>query len=160
MSTGGPTRCFTLDITHGSYLLTQPALSIPEETAEFSINMSNQRFWRDGCKKYIEDLMQGEQGVRAKRFNMRWNGAMVGDVHRVLQRGGVFLYPNDSRNPKQPSKLRLLYEANPMAMLVKHAGGLSIAEGKDILTLQPESLHQRVEVVLGSKQEVEAYLSY
>ncbi len=160
MSTGGPTRCFTLDITHGSYLLTQPALVIPADTAEFSVNMSNQRFWADACKHYIADLMLGEQGVRAKRFNMRWNGAMVGDVHRVLQRGGIFLYPNDNRNPKQPSKLRLLYEANPMAMLVEHAGGLAVAEGKTILALQPESLHQRVEVVLGSKNEVEAYLKY
>lgn len=160
MSTGGPTRCFTLDVTHGSYLLTEDALSIPADTAEFSINMSNQRFWGESVQRYIGDLLLGEQGARAKRFNMRWNGAMVGDVHRVLQRGGVFLYPNDNRDPSKPAKLRLLYEANPMAMLVKHAGGLAIADKQPILSIQPSSLHQRVEVVLGSKNEVEAFINY
>lgn len=160
MTTGGPTRAYTLDSTHGGYLLTTDALAIPTDTQEFAINMSNSRFWQASTSAYIDDLLAGDQGPRGKRYNMRWNGAMVGDVHRVLSRGGVFLYPSDTKDPKQPAKLRLLYEANPMAMLVENAGGLAFAHNERILDLHPEAIHQRVPVTMGSKAEVESFLSY
>lgn len=160
LTTGGPTRCFTLDLTHGGYLLTQETLNITPSTSEFAINMANQRFWQDETKQYINDLIDGEEGPRNKRFNMRWNGAMVGDVHRVILRGGIFMYPSDNKDPAQPNKLRLLYEANPMAMLVENAGGKAIADLGRILDIEPDSLHQRVPVVMGSSEEVEAYMSY
>lgn len=159
LTTGGPTRLYTLDRTHGGFLLTQEEMSIPADTAEFSINMANQRFWQYKTKNYIANLLAGETGPREKRFNMRWNGAMVGDVHRVLQRGGIFLYPEDSKTPNQPAKLRLLYEANPMAMLVENAGGKAFTSSQRILDIQPETLHQRVAVICGSANEVDVYLN-
>lgn len=160
MTTGGPTRAYTLDSTHGGFLLTTDTLTIPEDTEEFAINMSNSRFWEPCTTAYIDDLLLGDNGPRSKNYNMRWNGAMVGDVHRVLSRGGVFLYPSDSKDPKKPAKLRLLYEANPMAMLVENAGGLAYADNVRILDLHPEAIHQRVPVTMGSKAEVETYLTY
>lgn len=157
-TTGGPVRCFTLDAHTNELVLTNEKLNIPQNTEEFSINMANQRFWSDNIQRYLADILLGESGVRGKRFNMRWNAAMVGDVHRVLTRGGIFLYPNDNRNPLQPAKLRLLYEANPMAMLIEKAGGKACSETTNqvrrILDITPESLHQRVSVVLGSANEV------
>jgi fructose-1,6-bisphosphatase I len=160
INTSAATRCFTLDIINNEFLLTIPELKIPADTQEFSVNMANQRFWSLPFKHYIDDLMAGETGVRNKRFNMRWNAAMVGDVHRVLIRGGVFMYPSDNRNPKQPVKLRLLYEANPMAMLVEGAGGKAFSETQRILDIEPEALHQRVAVIMGSTNEVSACLEY
>jgi fructose-1,6-bisphosphatase I len=160
MSTGGPARCFTLDITTKDFLLTVPVLNVVQDTQEFSINMSNQRFWSDVFKQYIHDVMQGEIGVRGKRFNMRWNAAMVGDVHRVLIRGGIFMYPSDNRNKQQPAKLRLLYEANPMALLIEKAGGKAFTEAQRILDIMPETLHQRVAVIMGSANEVDVCFSY
>ncbi|ACE85656.1 class 1 fructose-bisphosphatase [Cellvibrio japonicus] len=160
MTTGGPTRGYTLDATHGSYLLTQAQLSVPLNTQEFALNMANQRFWSAPFQRYVQDLLLGETGPRAKRFNMRWNAAMVGDVHRVLTRGGIFMYPSDNRNPRQPAKLRLLYEANPMAMLTENAGGKAWSENQRILNIQPDSLHQRVAVILGSANEVDVCMSY
>lgn len=154
ITTGKQTHCFTLDAELQEFLLTQAGLQIPAETQEFSINMANQRFWSAPIKSYILDLLTGEEGVRGKRFNMRWNAAMVGDVHRVLMRGGIFLYPSDNRNPQQPAKLRLLYEANPMAFLVHAAGGRANTEREAILSVKPLSLHQRVPVVMGSAGEV------
>ncbi|EWH08403.1 fructose-1,6-bisphosphatase [Catenovulum agarivorans DS-2] len=159
LTTGGPTRLYTLDRTNGSYLLTQEQMQINPDASEFSINMANQRFWGANTQNYIANLLAGETGPRGKRYNMRWNGAMVGDVHRVLQRGGIFLYPEDSKNPQQPAKLRLLYEANPMAMLVENAGGKAVANNQRILDIQPTSLHQRVAVVCGAANEVDAYLN-
>lgn len=160
LTTGGPTRCYTLDKTHGGYLLTTDELTLAKDTQEFAINMANQRFWQPQTTQYINDLLAGESGKRGKRFNMRWNAAMVGDVHRVLSRGGIFLYPEDSRNPAQPAKLRLLYEANPMAMLIEQAGGKAYANTQRILDINPDSLHQRVPVMLGSANEVDACLEY
>lgn len=160
INTGGATRCFTLDAISKEFVLTTPALKIPADTQEFSVNMANQRFWSLPFKNYIDDLIAGETGVRNKRFNMRWNAAMVGDVHRVLIRGGVFLYPSDNRNPKQPAKLRLLYEANPMAMLVEGAGGKAFSETQRILDIEPTTLHQRVAVIIGSSNEVSTCLEY
>jgi fructose-1,6-bisphosphatase I len=160
MSTGVATRCFTLDAATGNFLLTEAELAIPVDTREFAINLSNQRFWSAPFKRYVDDLIAGETGPRKKNYNMRWNAAMVGDVHRVLIRGGIFSYPSDNRNPKQPAKLRLLYEANPMAMLIEGAGGKAFTETQRILTLEPAALHQRVAVILGSANEVDACLQY
>lgn len=160
ITAGKPTRCLTLDPDTDQFIVAQPALSVPEETQEFSVNMSNERFWRDEFVGYISDLKLGESGPRGKRFNMRWNASMVGDVHRVLVRGGIFMYPSDSRNPKQPAKLRLLYEANPMSMLLEYAGAAAFNEGMRILDIQPNELHERVAVIMGSKKEVETCLGY
>lgn len=160
MTTGNAARCYTLDHTRNEFILTQAELKVPVATAEFSVNMSNQRFWGENFKAYIADLLQGEAGKRGKRFNMRWNAAMVGDVHRVLIRGGIFMYPSDSRNLQQPAKLRLLYEANPMAKLIEAAGGEAYTESERILSIEPTSLHQRVAVILGSAEEVNVCLSY
>lgn len=160
INTGGATRCFTLDTNSKEFVLTIPELKIPADTQEFSVNMANQRFWNSPFKNYIDDLIAGETGVRNKRFNMRWNAAMVGDVHRVLIRGGIFMYPSDNRNPRQPAKLRLLYEANPMAILVEGAGGKAFSETQRILDIAPEALHQRVAVIIGSANEVSTCLDY
>jgi fructose-1,6-bisphosphatase I len=160
INTGSATRCFTLDAISKEFVLTLPALNIPADTQEFSVNMANQRFWNSTFKNYIDDLIAGETGVRNKRFNMRWNAAMVGDVHRVLIRGGIFIYPSDNRNAKQPAKLRLLYEANPMAMLVEGAGGKAFSETQRILDIEPDALHQRVAVIIGSTNEVDVCLKY
>lgn len=160
ITTGGPTHCFTLDSASQQFLLTNPALNIPQDTQEFSVNMANQRFWNSAFKRYIADLIEGEVGARNKRFNMRWNASMVGDMHRVLIRGGIFIYPSDSRDAKQPAKLRLLYEANPIAMLVENAGGKAFNESQRILDIAPTALHQRVAVIVGSANEVDTCLGY
>lgn len=160
MSTGRGTHLYTLDKTHGGFLLTKANVSIPEQTKEFSINSSNQRHWEEPMQQYINDLLLGDEGPRGKNFNMRWVGAMVGDIHRVLSRGGIFAYPFDKRNPKIPGKLRLLYEANPMSFLIEQAGGAaSTGEGR-ILEVMPREIHQRIPVIMGSKEEVEACLTY
>lgn len=155
ISFGKTTQCFTLDESKSTFVLTNEQMQIAKDTQEFSINMSNQRFWSDKMRSYIGELILGATGSRGKNFNMRWNGAMVGDVHRVMMRGGIFLYPSDSRNPKQPAKLRLLYEANPIAMLIENAGGKAWNETQTILSIQPTQLHQRVAVILGSANEVD-----
>ncbi|KNC67246.1 class 1 fructose-bisphosphatase [Pseudoalteromonas ardens] len=160
LTTGKGTRIFTLDKTHGSFLLTEEFAKIPEDTKEFAINASNQRHWQPAMQNYINDLLAGDTGPRGKNFNMRWIAAMVGDVHRVLCRGGLFTYPADTKNPEKPYKLRLMYEANPMAMLVEQAGGLAHTGEQRILDIDPEHIHQRVAVILGSKNEVEACLGY
>lgn len=160
ITTGKGTHAFTLDATQGTFLLTAHNIQIQADTKEFAINMSNQRFWNESMRNYINDLVLGESGPRGKNFNMRWNAAMVGDVHRVISRGGIFLYPSDNRNPKQPAKLRLLYEANPMALLIENAGGKAWNESQRILDIQPTELHERVAVILGSVNEVNICLRY
>ncbi len=160
MTTGKGTHFYVLDRTHGGFLRVMKNVQIPETTEEFAVNMSNQRFWQPAMQNYINDLLQGKDGPRGKNFNMRWIAAMVGDVHRVLTRGGLFTYPADSRDATKPNKLRLMYEANPMSFLVEQAGGLSVTSTGRIMEIEPEDIHQRVEVILGSKQEVEACLSY
>ncbi|PUA28065.1 MAG: fructose-bisphosphatase [Cellvibrio sp. 79] len=157
---GKGTHAFTLDTIQGTFLLTAKDIRIPADTKEFAINMSNQRFWNETMRRYINDLVLGESGPRGKNFNMRWNAAMVGDVHRIISRGGIFLYPSDNRNPKQPAKLRLLYEANPMALLIENAGGKAWNETQRILEIQPRELHERVAVILGSANEVDMCLNY
>jgi len=141
-------------------LLVERNVQIPQDTQEFAINMSNQRFWQAPMQNYIDDLLKGKEGPRGVNFNMRWIAAMVGDVHRVLCRGGLFTYPADNKNPEKPYKLRLMYEANPMSFLVEQAGGMSMTSEGRIMAIEPSDIHQRVEVILGSKNEVEACLNY
>ncbi|MDI1365744.1 MAG: class 1 fructose-bisphosphatase [bacterium] len=146
---------FTLS-AEGEWLLTHDAVAISADTAEFAINMSNQRHWAEPVQRYIDGCLQGKDGPRGKNFNMRWVASMVADVHRIMMRGGIFMYPWDKREPDKPGKLRLLYEANPMSLIVERAGGKATTDGKTaILDLQPTKLHQRVPVVLGSANEVD-----
>ncbi len=151
---------FTLDPRSGDWTLTHPDMRIPRTTREFAINMSNQRHWAAPVKRYIEEVLAGGDGPRAKDFNMRWVAAMVADVHRILTRGGVFLYPWDQREPERPGKLRLMYEANPLAWVVEQAGGSASDGAQPILDVDPASLHQRVGVVLGSTEEVERVVAH
>ena len=160
ITTGKGTHFYVLDRTHSGFLLVERNVSIAKDTNEFAINMSNQSYWQEPMQQYIEDLIAGQNGPRSKQYNMRWLGAMVGDVHRVLTRGGIFAYPSDSKKASQPNKLRLMYEANPMSFLVEQAGGLSMSNQKRIMEIVPTDIHQRVEVVLGSKNEVEKCSSY
>lgn len=160
MTTGQGVDVFTLDPVSKQFMLTEPQSKIVETTQEFAINMSNQRFWAEPIKNYVADLLAGEEGPLGKRYNMRWVAAMVADVHRIINRGGIFMYPWDQRDPTKPGKLRLMYEGNPMSMLVEQAGGASSNGEMPIMDIQPEKIHQRVPVILGSKQEVETALSY
>jgi fructose-1,6-bisphosphatase I len=151
---------FTLDREMGSWTLTAENVRIPEETKEFAINMSNMRHWAAPVKRYIDECLAGTTGPRKKDFNMRWIASMVADVHRILSRGGIFMYPWDQREPDKPGKLRLMYEANPMAFLVEQAGGAATNGRQRILDIVPRKLHERVSVVLGSKSEVELVTAY
>jgi fructose-1,6-bisphosphatase I len=146
---------FTLDRDTGSFVLTQENVRIPPDTKEFAINMSNQRHWAPPVVRYIDECLAGKTGPRGKDFNMRWIASMVADVHRIMQRGGIFMYPWDKREPDKPGKLRLMYEANPMAMLIEQAAGMATDGRQRILDIEPTQLHQRVSVVLGSRNEVE-----
>jgi fructose-1,6-bisphosphatase I len=148
-------RAFTLDPVSGEWLEVNEALAIPPETKEFAINASNMRHWAAPVRQYIDECLAGETGPRGKNFNMRWVASMVADVHRIMMRGGVFLYPWDAREPNRAGKLRLMYEANPMALLVEQAGGGAFDGQGATLDAKPASLHQRVSVMLGSKSEVE-----
>ena len=160
LTVGHGVDMFTLDREQGSFVLTQENVRIPEDTKEFAINMSNMRHWDAPTTRYIDECLQGSEGPRGKDFNMRWIASMVADVHRILTRGGVFMYPWDKREPNKAGKLRLMYEANPMAWLVEQAGGAATNGHQRILDIAPEQLHQRVSVVLGSKNEVERVTQY
>jgi fructose-1,6-bisphosphatase I len=151
---------FTLDREMGAWWMTEDNMRIPEDTKEFSINMSNMRHWAPPVKRYIDECLAGKEGPRGKDFNMRWVASMVADVHRILTRGGVFMYPWDKREPDKAGKLRLMYEANPMSWLVEQAGGAATNGRQRILDIQPTKLHERVSVVLGSKNEVDRITSY
>ncbi len=160
LTVGDGVAMFTLDREQGSFVLTQENLRIPEDTKEFAINMSNMRHWDTPVKRYIDECLQGREGPRGKDFNMRWIASMVADVHRILTRGGVFLYPWDKREPHKAGKLRLMYEANPMSWLIEQAGGAATNGKQRILDIQPGQLHERVSVMLGSKNEVERVTRY
>ena len=160
LTIGNGTHGFTLDREQGSFVLTQPDMRVPEQTQEFAINMSNQRHWEAPMQSYVRDLLVGREGVRGKDFNMRWIASMVADVHRILTRGGIFIYPWDKKEPTRAGKLRLMYEANPMSMLVEQAGGAATNGRERILDIVPTQLHQRVPVFLGSKAEVEVASRY
>ena len=160
LTTGNGVHCFTLDREMGSWVLTQRDMQIPAATREYAINASNARHWHPPVQRYVGELMAGTDGPRGKDFNMRWVASMVADVHRILNRGGVFMYPADAREPDKPGKLRLMYEANPMAFLVEQAGGAATDGKQRILDIVPQKLHQRVPVFLGSKEEVERVTAY
>ena len=160
LTVGDGVAMFTLDREQGSFVLTEENLRIPEDTQEFAINMSNMRHWDAPVKRYIDECLQGKDGPRGKDFNMRWVASMVADVHRILTRGGVFLYPWDKREPEKAGKLRLMYEANPMSWLIEQAGGAATNGQQRILEIQPDKLHERVSVILGSKNEVERATGY
>ncbi|HWK69775.1 class 1 fructose-bisphosphatase [Pollutimonas sp. M17] len=151
---------FTLDREMGSWVLTHDDIRIPEQTAEFAINMSNMRHWEAPVKRYIEDCLAGKTGPLGKDYNMRWIASMVADVHRILTRGGIFMYPRDERPSGKAGKLRLMYEANPMSFIVEQAGGAATDGSQRILDVHPAALHQRIGVVLGSKEEVERVQRY
>ena len=160
LTVGNGVAMFTLDREQGSFVLTSENVRIPVDAQEFAINMSNMRHWDAPVKRYIDECLQGAEGTRGKDFNMRWIASMVADVHRILTRGGVFLYPWDKREPNKAGKLRLMYEANPMSWLIEQAGGAATNGHERILDIVPTALHQRVSVVLGSKHEVERVTSY
>jgi fructose-1,6-bisphosphatase I len=160
LTTGRGVNGFTLDQNIGEFVLTHPNLTIAEDSVEFAINASNMRFWEPPIKRYIDECLAGKDGARGKDFNMRWIASMVAEVHRILTRGGVFMYPLDSKIKQQGGKLRLLYEANPMSFIIEQAGGVSTTGHERILDIQPNALHQRVPVILGSKNEVERIARY
>lgn len=160
LTVGDGVAMFTLDREQGSFILVQENVQIPPDTREFAINMSNMRHWDAPVKRYVDECLAGKEGSRGKDFNMRWIASMVADVHRILTRGGIFMYPWDKREPDKPGKLRLMYEANPMGWLVEQAGGAATNGRERILDIQPTKLHERVSVILGSKNEVERVTSY
>jgi fructose-1,6-bisphosphatase I len=160
LTVGNGVAMFTLDREQGSFVLTSENVRVPADTQEFAINMSNMRHWDAPVKRYIDECLQGQDGPRGKDFNMRWIASMVADVHRILTRGGVFMYPWDKREPNKAGKLRLMYEANPMSWLIEQAGGAATNGQERILDITPDALHQRVSVVLGSKNEVDRITSY
>ena len=160
LTLGDGVNVFTLNRENGAFYLTQANVRIPDDTREFAINASNMRHWEPPVKRYIDEVLAGREGPRGVDFNMRWVASMVADVHRILTRGGIFMYPRDTKDPGKPDKLRLMYEANPMAFIVEQAGGRATTGRQRILDIAPERLHQRVPVVLGSKNEVERLTSY
>ena len=162
-TTGNGVNGFTLDEDTAEFYLTHPNMQITVDTQEFAINMSNYRFWSEPVQRYIDECLQGAEGDRKKDFNMRWVASMVAEVHRILVRGGVFMYPIDTKTKNgQPStgKLRLMYEANPMSFIVEQAGGGATTGTQRILEVFPNGLHQRVPVMMGSKREVERLIAY
>lgn len=160
LTTGNGVNGFTLNRDIGEFILTHPDMRVPEDTCEFAINISNQRYWEPPVQRYIEECMKGTDGGREKNFNMRWVASMVAEVYRILTRGGIFLYPRDNRDPAKPGRLRLLYEANPMGFIIEQAGGAASTGKERILDIIPSHIHQRVPVILGSKNEVERVVLY
>jgi fructose-1,6-bisphosphatase I len=154
LTVGDGVACFTLDRETGSWWLTNPSMRIPEDTKEDAINASNARHWFEPVQRYVADLNAGRGGPLAKDYNMRWVASMVADVHRIMTRGGIFMYPADRREPDKPGKLRLMYEANPMSFLVEQAGGMATNGRQRIMEIEPSRLHERVAVFLGSRNEV------
>jgi fructose-1,6-bisphosphatase I / sedoheptulose-1,7-bisphosphatase len=160
LTVGRGVHGFTLDRGFGEFILTHPNMTIPEEASEFAINASNERFWEPPVKRYVAECLAGHGGVRGKDFNMRWIASLVAEVHRILIRGGLFMYPKDTKDPSKSGRLRLLYEANPMAMLMEQAGGAASAGRRRILDLVPSHIHQRVPLILGCRAEVERIERY
>jgi fructose-1,6-bisphosphatase I/sedoheptulose-1,7-bisphosphatase len=160
LTVGNGVNGFTLDPNLGEFMLTHPQLKIPQDTQEFAINASNSRFWEPPVKRYVDECLAGKTGVRGKDFNMRWIASMVAEAHRILMRGGVFLYPRDSKDAAKPGRLRLLYEANPVGFIMEQAGGRASTGSQPVLGVVPTSLHQRIGLVFGSKNEVERIERY
>ena len=160
LTVGHGTHAFTLDREIGSFMMTSRDIAIPAETREFAVNMSNQRHWEPPMQAWVADMLAGKDGPRGKDFNMRWVASMVADVHRILTRGGVFAYPIDAKCRDKGGKLRLMYEANPMAFIVEQAGGAASTGRQRMLEVMPRKLHQRVPVFLGSRDEVAKAVEY
>ena len=160
ITVGKGTHGFTLDREVGNFILTHPNIEVPADTSEFAINASNERFWEPPIQRYVAECKAGKNDVRGRDFNMRWIASMVAEVHRILMRGGVFMYPRDIKDPGKPERLRLMYEANPMTMVIEQAGGLGSTGRARILDVTPEDIHQRVPLVLGSRNEVERIERY
>ncbi len=160
LTTGHGVNGFTLDRGVGEFILSHPDMRVPASTREFAINMSNQRFWNHAVSRYVDECLLGKDGPRGENFNMRWVASMVAEVHRILTRGGIFMYPADSRPGAENGKLRLMYEANPMSFIIEQAGGASHTGHERILDVAPQGLHQRVPVILGSREEVERVVGY
>jgi fructose-1,6-bisphosphatase I/sedoheptulose-1,7-bisphosphatase len=160
LSVGTGSHGFTLDPVMGEFMLTHPDLKVPEDTQEFAINASNARFWEPPVKRYVDECLAGKTGPRGKDFNMRWIASMVAEAHRILMRGGVFMYPRDTKDASKPGRLRLLYEANPIGFIMEQAGGRASTGREAMLQVQPTSLHQRIGLVFGSKNEVERIERY
>jgi len=160
MTVGKGTHGFTLDREVGNFILTHPNMAVPADTSEFAINASNERFWEPPVMRYVSECKNGKTDVRGRDFNMRWIASMVADIHRILMRGGVFMYPRDTKDPSKAGRLRLMYEANPMSMVIEQAGGIGSTGRERILDLQPHDIHQRVPVVIGSRNEVERIEKY
>jgi len=160
LTVGDGVHGFTLDREIGAFTLTHPGMSIPADSNEFAVNVSNERFWEPPVRRYVDECVEGAAGPRGADFNMRWIASMVAEVHRILLRGGLFMYPRDDRDPSRPGRLRLMYEANPMAMIVEQAGGAASTGRGRILDLAPGSIHQRVPVILGSRNEVGRLVKY
>lgn len=160
LTTGNGVDGFTLDREIGAFVLTHPQMRVPEDTTEFAINTSNERFWEPPVRRYVQECLAGRSGPRDKDFNMRWIASLVAEAFRILTRGGVFLYPADSKDATMPGRLRLMYEANPISLLIEQAGGLASTGHERVLDVQPEGLHQRVPLLFGSRQEVERIERY
>jgi len=162
LTTGNGVNGFTLDQDIGEFILTHPNMTIPEDTREFAVNASNMRHWEVPVKRYVDEALAGKEGVRGEDFNMRWIASMVAEVHRILTRGGIFMYPIDAKMKANGTegKLRLMYEANPMSMIVEQAGGAASTGRERIMEIKPQGLHQRVPVILGSRNEVERLIEY
>ena len=160
ITSGHGVNGFTLDRDVGDFFLTHPNMQIPVDTQEFAINMSNRRYWEEPVQRYVEECIKGKDGGREKNFNMRWVASMVAEIHRILTRGGIFMYPFDNKEVGKAGKLRLLYEANPMSFIVEQAGGVCSTGRERIMELQPNGLHQRVPVIMGSKNEVDRVVGY
>ncbi|WP_297422772.1 class 1 fructose-bisphosphatase [uncultured Acinetobacter sp.] len=160
LTVGAGTVFFTYDLDSQEFLLTSQDIQVAADTKEYAINASNQRHWEQPVQRYIDELLAGKTGPREKDFNMRWVACMVGDIHRILCRSGIFMYPYDLKDPAKAGRLRLMYEANPMSMLMEQAGGASTTGRVRILDIQPNDLHQRVPVIIGSKHEVDLVTSY
>ena len=160
LTVGNGAAGFTLDPNLGEFMLTHPKLQVPVDTQEFAINASNSRFWEAPIKRYVDECLAGKSGARGKDFNMRWIASMVAEAHRILMRGGVFMYPRDNKDPSKAGRLRLLYEANPIGMIMEQAGGRASTGREPMLSVKPEGLHQRIGLVFGSKNEVERIERY
>ncbi len=160
LTVGNGVAGFTLDPNLGQFMLTHPGMTVPEDTQEFAINASNSRFWEAPIKRYVDECLAGKTGPRGKDFNMRWIASMVAEAHRILMRGGVFMYPRDTKDTSKPGRLRLLYEANPVGMIIEQAGGRASTGREPMLKVQPAALHQRIALVFGSTNEVERIERY
>jgi fructose-1,6-bisphosphatase I / sedoheptulose-1,7-bisphosphatase len=160
LTVGNGVAGFTLNPNLGEFVLTHPSIRVPEDTHEFAINSSNARFWEPPVKRYVDECLAGKTGPRGKDFNMRWIASMVAEAHRILMRGGIFMYPRDTKDPSKPGRLRLLYEANPVGMVMEQAGGRASTGRQPMLGVEPSSLHQRIGLIFGSKNEVERIERY